>query len=105
MADFLSIIRGTFDVDSTCLAFRVPFGRGCQLNVQSKCRNIFDGLLKMFENDSLKRVAIVVLRMNSKYPSDATHVWSVPMIDNKGTSGLLEFFRDRSPHDVKCVGA
>ena len=62
--------------------------------MESERQNIFDGLLKVFENDALERVAIVVLRMNSIYPSDVTHIWCVPMINDKGTSGLLEFFRD-----------
>ena len=73
--------------------------------MELKRRNILGGLLKVIENDTLERVMIVVLRMNTIYPSDVTNVWSVPMVDNQGTFGLLEFLRDRSAHDVKCVGA
>ena len=69
--------------------------------MESEGWNIFDRLLKVFENDALERVAIVVLWMNSIYPPDITHIWSVPMIGDMGTFGLVEFFRDCSAHDVK----
>ena len=69
--------------------------------MELKRRNILGGLLKVIENDTLERVMIVVLRMNTIYPSDVTHVWSVPMIDNKGTFGLLEFLRVRWGNAVR----